>query len=133
MITGIALNVILALNLVSDEDVFVGGNLSPDWNGTPQILITTEPTKPEDVTQGSVISSETLLSINVVAETDQAAWDTAKAAARAVYKKFEELEPQPSTSGILCITLVEYDTFQVPNQSYFQAFVKFRVMHSFTL
>ena len=132
MIADIAREAILALNIVPDEDVDIGGNLSTDWNGAPKILITTDPTKPEDVTQGGAVSSGTPLAINCVAEKRQEAWDIVRVAARAVYEHFETLENQPQ-SGILCITLSEYNVFQIPNQSPFQATVGFHVLHTFTL
>ncbi|MCL2710770.1 MAG: hypothetical protein FWE95_07805 [Planctomycetaceae bacterium] len=131
MITDIAQKTIITLGLVPDEDVFVGV-FDPDWHGKPKIMITTEVTRPADQTQFGVISIETVLVIDCIAKTQQEAWDTVQTAARAVYAKFETLENDPK-SRILCIMHGDHNVYQVPDRNAFQAFMKFNLLHSFTL
>jgi len=128
MITDIARDAIIARGLVPDDDIMIAGNRTPDWDGRPLILITTDPTRPENLTQFGAINSATTLSIHCITLTSQEAWDIVRKAARAVYGEFEKMENRPK-SGILCITLVDHVVFQVPDRSEFQASVSFNVLH----
>ena len=127
MITDIAHESITALQLLPDSDVKVD-MVNPDWSGQPIIYILTEPTKVEDMTQTELVSAETILKIICVAKDRRKTWDLARQAALAVYEKFEELEQTPQ-SGILCITLIEHNVFQIPERKEYQAFVSFCVLH----
>jgi hypothetical protein len=124
----IAQQEIIALGLIPEKNVMVTNN-RPNWDGASRILITSEPTKPEDVIQSGIVSAETIFAIHSLAKDRQDAWDLVRKAAFAVYKKIEELEQQRG-SGVLCITLVEHNLFQVPERSEYQAFVSFRILHS---
>ena len=123
----LAQDTIVALNLVPEEDVWIDV-ISPDWKGTPQVYITSEPTKPEGETQFGAISEETLMSIHALADTREEAVNLRKQAADAVYAKFEELELQRG-SGILCIVPVEHSTVQRTDFEAYQSNTVFRVLH----
>ena len=126
MIKETARETIIALGLVPEENVMIDV-LDPDWNGTPEIRITSEPTKAEDETQAGAITAETLMGIHSIAGSRQEAWDLMRQAALVVYKKFEALEQQRG-SGILAITLVEHNTSQLPNNSTFHSYTIFRIL-----
>ena len=132
MIIDIAKNAITALGLVPDEDVHVSVIKDTDWNGTPKIVLMTEPTKVEDIAQTSIIAVTTPLTIYCLAETRQEAWNTVRQAAHAVYQQFTELERQRN-SGVFCITLGGYDVVPVPERTLFQANVSFNLLHPLTL
>jgi hypothetical protein len=132
MITDIARDAIVALGLVPADDVMIAGNRTQDWHGCPLILIETEPTRTENLTQFGPINAATLLAIHCIAMDRQKTWDIVRQAAHAVYAKFEDLEKEPK-SGILCITLGEHNVFQVPDRPEFQASVSFNVLHQPTL
>ena len=130
----LAKNIIVALNIVSKENVMIDV-ITSDWNGEkPEIRITSEPSKPEDETQFGAISETTVMGIHVLADVKQRQEVIAlkKRAADAVLAKFEELEQQRG-SGILCIIPVEHNSFQIPNTEVFQAFTNFQILHFPTL
>jgi len=103
--------------------------VNPDWDGTPRIYITCEPTKTKDETQFGAISAETLMRVTALAEEREEAQNLMQAAAHAVYAQFTVLE-QTRHSGILCITPVEHNTTQVPDRNSFISFAVFRILHS---
>ena len=124
----LAQKIIVALNIVSEKNVLLD-EVTSAWSGTPEIRITSEPTKPEDETQFGAITETTIMGIHVLAKTRQKAATLKKQAADAVYAKFEELEQQRG-SGILCIVPVEHNTTQIPNTETFHAFTNFQILHS---
>ena len=128
MITDIAYNAVIALGLVPEDNVKVGVIIDPDWDGKPLIDITTNPAKPEDVTQTGIISVMTPLAIHCVAVNREEAWNVVRQAALAVYQKFTALELQPK-SGIYCITFGEYNIVPIPERDAFKAFVSFNILH----
>ena len=127
----IARETIIALKLVRDKSVMVDV-VDTRWDNSPEIRITSEPTKPEDVTQFGPLSETTTLGIHALAKERQEAWDLVQKAARAVYEKFEELERQRG-SGIFCITRYERNTVQLEGNHAFHSFVNFNVLHTPTL
>ena len=127
----IAKDTILALKLVRDKDVLID-RVTPDWHGSPEIRISSDPTKPESEIQFGPVSETTVLWIHCLAAERQEAQDLVQKAARAVYDKFEELERQRG-SGIFCITYAERNTVQLEGNHAFHSFVNFNVLHSPTL
>ena len=123
----LAKDIIVALNLIPEEDVWLDV-IIPDWNGTPKVYITSEPTKPENQTQFGAISETTLLAIHVLANPREEAVHLRKQAADAVYAKFEELERQRG-SGVLCILPAEHSTVQCPDFEAYQSNTIFSVLH----
>jgi hypothetical protein len=130
-ISEIASESITALGLVPDEDVLIDV-VNPDWDGGARIYIVSEQEKPEDQTQFGVITSETVLRVFVLSKSRNEAKNVMHATAHAVYKKFTEMEQTPG-SGVLCITLVENNTTQIPERKTFNSFVAFRILHKPTL
>ena len=127
MIKELAQNTIIALGLVNEDDVRID-QIHLDWDGEPQIYITSEPTKADAETQMGVISMETVMGIHCIAKTREKAWDTIRPAVRAVYDKFCELE-RTRGSGILAITYIEHNVTQRPDrEDAFAAFFSFRVL-----
>jgi len=133
MISDIAQQAVTALGLIPDKDVLLDGIAEPDWDGKPKILIMTSPASTEDATQCGIVSATSTLDLYSVAKTRQEAWDIVQKAAHAVYAKFEDLEKQPSASGIFCITRTKYDVVQTPNRKAFEALFSFTILHKFTL
>ena len=127
----IARETIIALRLVRDKDVVID-KVTPAWSGSPEIRVSSDPTKPEDETQFGPVSETTVLWIHCLAIDRQESWDIARKAAHAVYEKFEELERQRG-SGIFCITYAERNTVQLDGNLAFHSFVNFRILHSPTL
>ena len=129
MIKELAQKIIIALGIVPEEDVKIDLN-QLDWDGGPQIYITSEPTKADAETQMGLISFETVMGIRCIAKSREQAWDTIRPAVRAVYDKFCELE-RTRGSGILAITYIEHNIYQNPDRGDgFFAFFSFRVLTS---
>jgi hypothetical protein len=122
----LARDTIAALGIVPDKLVWVNQS-QQDWNGTPQIVVTSEPFKPENETQFGAVTVMTVLTIRSFAKTEEAAEDLCRQAAGEVYTEFTKLE-QTRGSGILCIMYHEHDLSPIPDRSdCWQAFVSFRI------
>jgi hypothetical protein len=127
MIKELAKDSIVALGIVPDKDVRID-QTRPDWDGKPQIYVTSEPTKADEQAQMGAVSMETVMGIHCLAQTREKAWELARSAVGAVYEKFTELE-QTRGSGILCITYIEHNVFQHQERSdCYIAFFSFRVL-----
>jgi len=121
----LAKDMIDALNLVPKEQVRIDV-VSPDWSGSPEIRVVSDPTKPDIETQFGTFSETTILGIHVFADTREQAVKLHKPVDTAVYDKFEELERQRG-SGILCIVRLERGSVQIPNSTAYQAYTSFRI------
>ena len=130
-IKALAQETIIALKIVPDEQVVLDV-LTVDWNGTPEVRIASEPSKPEDETQFGAFTETTIMGVHVLAVPREVAQAMKKQAADAVYARFEELE-QTRGSGILCITPIEHNTVQISGSTAFHSFTNFQVLHSPTL
>ena len=130
-LTGLAREAIIAKNIIPDEDVLLDV-VNPHWDGMPKLYIVTEPTQPADETQFGAISAETILKIVGIAEDRHVASGITRQAVSAFHEAFTELEQTPR-SGILCVTFIENNLFQIPERSEFQAFFSFRILHNPTL
>ena len=124
----IAHETITALKLVPDKDVWID-HTQPHWDGKPRFYITSEPTVPESATQFGVVTATTDMAIHCLAQKREEADDLVRKAVSAVYAKFSEWE-EDRDSGILCITYIEHNTFQMPDRAdAFHAFFTFRILH----
>jgi hypothetical protein len=124
----IAQDAIIAAGIVPAKDVVVDGFVNSDWDGSPLVLIVSEPTESEECTQFGVLNVTTLMEIHTFAQTEQEAMDIERQAAAAVWNKLEELERE-RRSGIYCVTYVNHNTFQMNNRSEYQSMFTFRVLH----
>jgi len=123
-----AKNIIQTLKLVPDEYVKIDV-IDLAWDDRPEIRVNSQSTKPDNFTQtGGSINSETPLSIHVLARDRNEALVMMTQAANAVYHHFETLEQTPK-SGILCITLAEYNAVQIAEVHAFHAFAVFHILH----
>jgi type IV secretory pathway TraG/TraD family ATPase VirD4 len=128
MIKEIARDSILPLKLVPDKDVWID-HIHPHWDGKPRIYITSEPTQPEDASQFGTATATTVMAIHSIAAEREKAEALENKAVAAVYQKFSELEEQRG-SGVLCVTYLEHNTFQLENRAdAFVSMFSFRILH----
>lgn len=124
----IAHKALIATKILPAKDILIDV-VNPDWEGAMKIYITSEPTAPEDETQLGIVSATTEMAVNVIAKTREEAEATGRAAASVAYDLFSELE-QERGSGILCITLLNTNVFQIPQRAEFQSTFTFRILHN---
>jgi hypothetical protein len=124
----IAQGTLVATKIIPAEDVLIDV-VNPDWDGSPHIYITSEPTAPEEQTQLGMVMLTTSMAIHVLAQTREQAKDIGHAAAKAVYSRFSRLE-QKRGSGIHCILLMDSNVFQIPQRAEYQSTFTFRILHN---
>jgi hypothetical protein len=128
LLSSIAQEAVIALNLVPAANIGFDAVLDPDWTGETKILIQITDNVPEDRTQFGIFSWRSTLTISVVSDSSETAETIGKAAAAAVYKKFEQLE-QTKHSGIWSIIKTGKSLQNIPGRTEFQCSSNFEVLH----
>ena len=118
---------LIAAKILPKENVLIDV-INPDWEGWTQIYITSEPMEPEDQTQFGIVSAVTKMAIHVIAQKREDAKNIGHTAATAAYNKFTQLERMRG-SGILCITFLETNVFQIQQRAEYQSTFTFRILH----